>query len=167
MLPVTHTHTHMHTNIPERAARGKWHLFSLWWAPHVLDLIHSISQHLGGTGGCMTRGSSGGKGDERAVVYKCALVMARWVGSYQKTSQPKQHLKLPPRLLPPSITFSLHDLDLSLMLYDNTGSRWLQLFLHNGSDAQSELWEIKRCCSIMLHRALEHWKAVHWSQCLR
>lgn len=104
MLPVTHTH--MHTNIPECAARGKWHLFSLWWAPHVLDLIHSISQHLGGRGGCMTRGRSGGKGDERAVVYKCALVRARWVGSYQRTSQPKQHLKLPPHLLPPSLTFS-------------------------------------------------------------
>lgn len=70
-----HSTEHTHTHIPERGARGMWHLFSLRWAPHVLDLIHIVSEHLGGRrGGCMTRGHSKEKGDERVA---CVCVSAR------------------------------------------------------------------------------------------
>lgn len=56
-----HSREHRHTRIPECGARGMWHLFSLRWAPRVLDLIYIVSVHyLGVCGGwgvdCVTRG---------------------------------------------------------------------------------------------------------------
>lgn len=84
-LPVTaqNTHTDTHTPIPERGARGMWHLFSLRWAPHVLDLIHIVSEYLGGRrGGCMTRGHCEEKGGWKGLcmcVQVCLFVRGRLV----------------------------------------------------------------------------------------